>query len=169
LKTGITYWEGVHFKPGKRISYFDTPFGRIGIVVCLDIFHPEIAHAQAIAGCWLILQPSATPLVLNPNAPMPPPLNLGRGFENSACFAYINIVGDQLGISYNGGTSVIQGVAGCQILASHGKEAKEEVIEYEIDPADIYAARARFPMLRDVRPDLMKQLWEISNRARYGE
>lgn len=168
ILTGMTYAEGVYFKPGKRISYWDTPFGRIGVQVCLDLYHPEITYAHAVAGCWLILQPSATPLITT-EAPFPTPLFLGRGFECNACMAYVNIVGDQLGQAYHGGTHVIMGPAGCKKILPYGKDAKEEVLEYEVDPSEVYESRARFPMIRDARPDLMKQLWEITTQARYGE
>ncbi|MFC2032210.1 carbon-nitrogen hydrolase family protein [Chloroflexota bacterium] len=167
ILTGATYQEGVWFKPGQRITICDTPFGRIGIEICLDAYHPEITYAHAVAGCWLILQPSATPFIVV-GAAHPSPLQLGRGFECIACMAYVNIVGDQVGQPYNGGSCMIMGPAGAKAVASVGKEAKEETIEFEVEPNDIYNGRARFPMLRDARPDLMKQLWEITEKARSG-
>ena len=168
ILTGVTYTEGVHFKPGKRISYWDTSFGRIGVEVCLDAYHPEISYAHAIAGCWLILQPSATPL-MSAEAPIPSPISLARGFECISCVAYVNITGDQLGQPYQGGTHIILGPAGCKKILSYGKDAHEEVLQYEVDPGEVYKMRARFPMIRDARPDLMKQLWEITTQARYGD
>lgn len=45
---------------GTGLSAFDTPFGRIGVLVCYDGEFPILARALAEAGCWLILVPSAT-------------------------------------------------------------------------------------------------------------
>lgn len=164
---GITLAEGIHFKPGKWISILDTKLGRIGIEICYDGLHPEISYAQAIAGCWLILIPSATPLIIA-RPPGPSPIALARAYECNACICLVNIVGEQAGQSYNGGTCVILERQGMTAQASIGKGAVEEVLEYEIDPSDIYAARMRYPLLRDARPDLMKQLWEITDEARSG-
>ncbi|MFC2032211.1 carbon-nitrogen hydrolase family protein [Chloroflexota bacterium] len=159
---GVVYAESVWFKPGQHIAIFDTQFGRIGVHVCWDTFHPDVSYAQAVAGCWLILQPSATTLIVK--GPQVHPVRLCRGFECNACMAYINIVGDQAGQLFNGGSSIIMGPQGCKQILSYGEEAKEEVLEYEVDPNEIYASRSRFPMLRDARPDLMKQLWEITEQ-----
>jgi len=166
-RTGAISAEGVYFKRGKRITILDTEFGRIGVGVCADASHPEISYAQAIAGCWLLLVPTANPFVIT-GAPEEYPVALGRAYECNACICYINLVGEQAGHLYHGGTCVIVGPQGVKARASVGKEAREEVLEYEIDPGEIYASRALFPILRDVRPDLMKQLWEISERAQSG-
>lgn len=45
---------------GTGLGAFDTPFGRIGILICYDGEFPILARALAEAGCWLILVPSAT-------------------------------------------------------------------------------------------------------------
>lgn len=47
-------------KGGAGLSAFDTPFGRIGVLICYDGEFPILARALAEAGCWLILVPSAT-------------------------------------------------------------------------------------------------------------
>jgi N-carbamoylputrescine amidase len=159
--------EDLFFKPGQRIRYFDTDFGRIGVQICLDNLHPEISYAQAIAGCWLRLRPSA-----GPNRPGRPPLmpvDLVRAQENQTCDAYVNLVGDQGGVWYRGGSSVILGGKGVQIQASVGPDAVEEALEYEVTPADVHRARGGFNYVRDVRPELLRQAWEIAREYQYGE
>jgi len=167
LARGKVYAEDLFFRPGQRIAYFDTAFGRLGVQICLDNLHPEISHAQAIAGCWLRLRPAA-----GPNRPGRPPLlpvDLVRAQENQTCDAYVNLVGDQGGVWYRGGSSVILGGKGLQVQASVGEDAREEVLEYEVTPEDVWRARGSFHYVAKVRPDLLKQAWDIARAYQYGE
>lgn len=45
--------------PGDRVPVFQTDFGRVGIMICYDSWHPEIARLLAYKGAELILFPSA--------------------------------------------------------------------------------------------------------------
>ena len=40
------------------IPTFDTPYGRIAIVICADLFYPELARLAAIMGTEILLAPS---------------------------------------------------------------------------------------------------------------
>lgn len=46
--------------PGQALSLFETPLGRIGIVICYDAEFPLIARALIEAGAEILLVPSAT-------------------------------------------------------------------------------------------------------------
>lgn len=164
--SGKMHSESAFFKPGERIGIFDTEFGRIGIQICLDNHHPEIAHAQAIAGCWLKIRPSAVPF--RPKQPAITSIDLARAMENKSCDCIVNIVGEQEGVLYKGGTSVILGSQGVVKQLSFGKNATEEVLEYNIESNEIYRQRAQWRSLSEVRPDLIKQLWEIACKYQYG-
>ena len=159
--------EDLFFTPGQRITYFDTAYGRIGVQICMDNLHPEISYAQAIAGCWLRLRPSAGPF--RKGRPPVLPVDLVRAQENQTCDAYVNLVGDQGGIRYRGGSSVILGAKGVQVQASVGADADEEALEYEVTPDDVRRARGGFNYIREVRPDLLKQAWDIAREYQYGE
>ena len=49
-----------HVAEGAPPAVFETPWGRLGIAICYDIEHPPLARAQAEAGAWLVLVPTAT-------------------------------------------------------------------------------------------------------------
>ncbi|MEA2451681.1 MAG: hypothetical protein QOG04_391, partial [Actinomycetota bacterium] len=51
-------WETT--TPGKHITVFDIPQGRVGLMICYDGWFPEVARALALEGAELILQPSLT-------------------------------------------------------------------------------------------------------------
>lgn len=165
--TGLVFAESVRFKRGERISVFDTEFGKIGIQICADIFHPEIAMAQALEGAWMIVNLSAVPLLVNESGDYPT-VYAARSFENRVCWCYANIVGDQEGIQFHGGSHILLCTQGLQKQASQGKEGKEEVIEYEIDKEIVYESRRVSHYLRDIRPDLIEQLLETARKVQYG-
>jgi len=164
--SGKLHNEKLFFKPGEHISIFDTDFGRIGVQICLDNRHPEIAYAQAIAGCWLKLRPAAIPY--RPNQPEVNSLDLARGIENQTCDCTINLVGQQGESWYKGGSSVILGSRGLVKQASVGNKAAEEVLEYKITEEEVYAARGNWHNAREVRPDLLRQLWKIGSEYKSG-
>jgi predicted amidohydrolase len=170
LLTGLTLNESTHFKPGEHISVFDTDFGRIGIQICLDFYHPEVAMAQALAGAWLIVHPAATPFFAATNGQHLPPWDC-RPWENSICWFYVCLANQeeqQEGHTFNGGTSIYLGQKGIAKQASIGTAAREEVLEYEVESEDIFKARRAIYHLRDTRPELIEQLLSIAKNVQHG-
>ncbi len=49
-----------HVRPGSGLKVFDTPFARIGILVCYDIEFPELSRLLALAGAEVIFVPFST-------------------------------------------------------------------------------------------------------------
>ncbi len=164
--SGKLHAEDLFFKAGQRIAIFDTDFGRIGIQICLDNRHPEIAQAQAVAGCWLKLRPAAVPL--RGKQAGASALDLARGIENQMCDLFVNLAGDQGGVHYKGATSVIMGSKGVAAQASMGEDAREEALEFEVTPEDVYRARGGWHNVREIRPDLIKQLHDLASEYQYG-
>ncbi|SDW73818.1 carbon-nitrogen hydrolase family protein [Roseicitreum antarcticum] len=52
--------EEWHIAPGPGLSVFDTPLGRIGILICYDSEFPLLARAMVAAGAEILLVPSCT-------------------------------------------------------------------------------------------------------------
>lgn len=46
--------------PGASFPVFDLPFGRIAIMVCMDIYFPEIARIYALKGAEVLFWPTIT-------------------------------------------------------------------------------------------------------------
>ena len=166
--TGMVFAESARFKRGARISVFDTDFGKIGIQICGDLFHPEVAMTQALKGAWMIINLSAVPLLVNESGNYPP-VYMAKAFENRVCWCYANLVGDQAGVRFHGGSHISLCTQGLQKQASQGKEGREEVIEYEIDKEVVYASRRLSHYLRDIRPELIEQLLQAAKKVQYGE
>lgn len=50
-----------YFRPGKDLSVFDAPFGRIGSVICADMLYPEVPRVLALRGATIISMSTAWP------------------------------------------------------------------------------------------------------------
>ena len=89
--------EKLFFVPGDLgFQVFDTPWGRVGIMICFDWFFPESARTLTLKGAQLIAHPSN--LVL-PHCPGSMP---ARCRENRVFAATAN----RVGIENRGGTSL---------------------------------------------------------------
>jgi predicted amidohydrolase len=52
--------EEWNIAPGRGLQVFDTPLGRIGVIICYDAEFPLLARALVEAGAEILLAPSAT-------------------------------------------------------------------------------------------------------------
>lgn len=53
------YQESDQYAPGDQLSFFDLPWGRIGLAVCYDLRFPELFRALNEAGADAVIVPSA--------------------------------------------------------------------------------------------------------------
>jgi N-carbamoylputrescine amidase len=53
--------EDAHYTPGDRFTAFDTPVGRVGMMICYDKAFPESARALALDGAQIVVCVSAWP------------------------------------------------------------------------------------------------------------
>ncbi|MDQ4072252.1 MAG: carbon-nitrogen hydrolase family protein, partial [Actinomycetota bacterium] len=54
--------EALYYRPGEGFAAFNTPFGRIGMLLCYDKLFPEAARALALDGAETIVAPAAWPV-----------------------------------------------------------------------------------------------------------
>ena len=68
-KTHLFFEEKLYFTPGDTgFRVWDTPVGRIGIMICFDWFFPESARSLALLGAEVIAHPSNLVLPFCPDA-----------------------------------------------------------------------------------------------------
>lgn len=148
------------FRAGARSPVFDTAIGRIGMMVCYDIFFPEIARLLTLQGADLLVGISGSPSF---ERPIFEPLVQARAMENTVWFAYCNLAGSEADIDYWGGSRLIgpgdvaTKVPGAPVVcqAPYGDEA---LVCGTVDYAQTQRFRPLFPVLRDLRADMYKQL-----------
>ena len=93
---------------------FDLPFGRVGIMVCMDVSFFEVARALSVAGAQVIAFP------LNSRQPAPTEQWSVRAAENGVYVMAANRTGFERGTRFSGGSAVL--APDGKVLASLGNE-----------------------------------------------
>lgn len=158
LPTHSVFEEKRYFRPGYQTAVFDTELGKIGLIICYDIFFPEVSRLTRLEGAQLIICISASPAVRRMFFET---LTAARAIENSSFLAYVNLVGIEDGLQFWGGSRLI-GPQG-KILAK-AKYDKEDLVTSEVHYADIKPVEAFVPVLKDLRPELFDKLKESAEK-----
>jgi predicted amidohydrolase len=102
--------EKLWFQPGTAPPVvFDTPAGRIGVIICYDLEFPEMVRTLALAGAELIAVPTNWPLVERPAGERPPEVTIAMAAArvNRVSIACCDRVGTERGEEWTGGTSIV--------------------------------------------------------------
>lgn len=158
LPTYGIFDDGRFFGAGDEFATFTSAVGTTGIAICEDLWHISVPYLYAIAGATVILAPSASP---------------GRGVAEggdlgtaASCrlmdrffaqyltlhIVFANRVGHEDGIGFWGGSEV---VAPDGTVIARAKEFVEELLVVDLDPDLAARERARNPLLRDERPEIV--------------
>ena len=158
LPTYGIFDDGRFFGAGDEFATFTSAVGTTGIAICEDLWHISVPYLYAIAGATVILAPSASP---------------GRGVAEggdlgtaASCrlmdrffaqyltlhIVFANRVGHEDGIGFWGGSEV---VAPDGTVIARAKEFVEELLVVDLDPELAARERARNPLLRDERPEIV--------------
>lgn len=138
--------EGLYFGPGRRGLLFEMPGGtKVGVVICYDLFFPEITKELALRGADVLACISASPVTSQPyfEAVLP-----ARALETTTFVLYCNLVGTQDHLSFWGGSRVHDPLGG---LLAEGPVGEEGVITVDLDLDLVSLARKKRPVLRDTR------------------
>ena len=160
LPTFGPFEEKVFFAEGKGVVVGDGRHARIGLMICYDMFFPELAKLETLLGAQILVNISAAPTTSRPffRRVMP-----GRAVENAIFVAYSNMVGVHGSLVFGGG-SVLYGPRGEEIVRA--KDLEPDIVEAEIDLADIEIARRFRPVVRDSRPEILDQIGSVLRSGR---
>ena len=158
LPTYGLFDEGRYFDLGDSVRAFDTRFGRMGMLICEDFWHISPPYLAWLDGADVLLLTSASP---------------GRGLNDddrlassrfvetvsqsyAALFGnfviHSNRVGFEDGMNFWGGSTIFDPDGQLVVKAPYFEEA---LTVTQIDLAQIRRSRARTPLLRDERPELV--------------
>lgn len=137
--------EPEFFTAGTAFPVFETPWGKIGLLICYDVGFPEAARSLVLDGANLILIPSAFGM---PRLYAWELATRARALENGCFLVTANRIGVEKDSEFCGHSRVVdpQGT----VLADAGLQ--ETVIVTTIDLSEVGAQRIRIPYLRDRRP-----------------
>ncbi len=131
-----------YFKPGGKPPVYHLGGARIGINICEDIWHKEgPACAQSLAGAELILNINASPYERGKPATRERIL-YERATENSVTIAYVNTVGGQDELVFDG-LSMVVDHTGRQI--ARGKQFEEQLMVVDVDLDEVRQFRRKKP------------------------
>lgn len=160
LPTYAMFDEGRYFAQGNSVRAFDTRFGRMGMLICEDFWHMSPAY--------LLWMDGADVLILNSSSP-------GRGLDAGDTLAmsrwvelvnqaygsmftnyvlHCNRVGYEDGKVFWGGSSVVDPNGEFMLRAPYFEEA---LVTQQLDLNQLHRTRARLPLLRDERPNLVRR------------
>jgi predicted amidohydrolase len=150
--------EDALFAAGEGFAAFDTPVGRLGMMICYDKAFPESARALALDGAQIVVCSSAWPASRTNPAP-----NLAddrwtkrfdlfdqaRALENQVVWLSANQSGSFGTLRFVGSAKIVD--PGGEVLARTGVPGGVAVAELDIAQA-LEAARRSMGHLRDRRP-----------------
>jgi len=166
LPTYGMWEEGKLFAHGDTVRAFDTRFGRIGLLICEDLWHTSLP--------WLLWQDGADILILisaslnrgehegRRTADKVVALNRAYALLFTSFVIHVNRSGVEGGDRYWGGSTIFG--PDMSLLAEGPREAPA-IVRATIDTDDLRAARIDLPLLRDERTDLVaRELARILER-----
>jgi predicted amidohydrolase len=150
--------EDASYSSGDRFQAFDTPVGRVGMMICYDKAFPESARALALDGAEIGVCVSAWPGArTNPAADLAEDrwkrrfdlFDRARALENQIVWLSANQAGTFGTLRFVGSAKVVD--PGGEILAATGVEPGLAVAQLDVAHA-LETARRSMGHLRDRRP-----------------
>ncbi len=158
LPTYGMFDEGRFFAEGDSVRAFDTKFGRVGMLICEDFWHASLPYLLWLDGADILLFSSASP---------------GRGLGESPRLSssiwvehtnrayaglftnfvvHANKVGYEDGLNFWGGSTIFNPNGELVIRAP---DFESTLAIAEIDLNQLHRSRARLPLLRDERTNVV--------------
>jgi predicted amidohydrolase len=156
LPTYGIFQEERFFSAGRRLDTADLPWGKAGVLICEDLWHPDLARRLAVAGAKLLIVPSAGPGRIGSGATPESheaweTLTRATALFTTCWTVYCNRVGWEEGSFYAGGSHVVR--PGGEV-SERAPFLEEHLLIAEIDLRDADRLRWRLPLLDDERLDI---------------
>lgn len=140
--------EKRYFQRGEFLSAFHTDIADVGVLICEDVWHPEIVSHIAASGVELVVCCSASPFSVGRSRERETMVQC-RSQDHSIGFVFCNLVGGQDELIFDG-NSLITAPNG-RVLA-RGKAFEEDLVVADIQFEEIHRNRLAAPIQRDIAP-----------------
>jgi predicted amidohydrolase len=169
-KVHLPAGEAAAYRAGDRFAAFDTPVGRLGLLIDYDKTFPEAARSLALDGAAILACPSAWPASITNQAPRMAQdrqsrlfdlYDCARAAENQVVLVSANQTGAMGGLRFLGQSKVVG--PGGNILARTWAKAGLAVAEVDV-AAELAQARRVLRHLDERRPDSYRTLDERAGR-----
>jgi predicted amidohydrolase len=148
------------FEPGGELPVVDLPFGRVGMVICFDLWFPEAVRALALAGAEVVAVPTnwvgsfKRQLYDAAGYCQGDIVAMASAAQNGVVMACADRVGVEREVRFLG-CSLIVGTDGWPVSGPAGPD-EEVLLVADVDLDGVVSARGRTPrndLLGDRRPE----------------
>lgn len=151
IEGGQTFKESDTLTPGEQVTVVDTPFGKMGVMICYDLRFPELARLMVQQGARLIIVPGAFNMTTGPAHWEI--LFRTRALDNQVYAIGVAPARDEKSSYVSYANSLIVNPWG-QVIQRLG--AEEGVQIQELDLTEIEKVRKELPLLQHRRLDLYR-------------
>ena len=116
----------------------------LGVMICYDVFFPELSRAYTLLGAKGIIAISASP---DFSRPLFHDMIKSRAIENTVYYIWVNMVGTFNGIGFAGGSRIAEPLGS---ILYDAPLMKEDVKTIEVDTQVVRASREKRPILKDL-------------------
>lgn len=140
--------EDRYFAPGRETPLFVIDGALVGVSVCEDIWYPNGSPtAQAYSGAEVLLNISASPFYAGKQAARERMLST-RASDTGCIVAYLNLVGGQDELVFDGASVVFDGRGE---LIARAKAFAEDLLLVDLDVEEVFRTRLHDPRRRKDR------------------
>ena len=160
LPTYGMFDEGRYWAWGDSIRAFDTPYGRVGMLICEDFWHASPPYLLWLDGADLLFFISVSPgRGLNGDEALESARwveHVSQGYASlfTNFVATTNRVGYEDGLNFWGGATAFDPNGD---LIAKGPYHEEALTLAELDLDELHRTRSRLPLLRDERTALVQR------------
>ncbi|MGI9060296.1 MAG: NAD+ synthase [Ktedonobacteraceae bacterium] len=150
--------ENRYFEAGQKAPLFLIHGVHVGVNICEDVWYPTgPLTMQAYAGAEVILNINGSPYFAG-KADFRKEMLATRAADNGVIVAYLNMVGGQDELVFDGGSMVFneQGA-----MIARAKEFAEDMLLVDLDTASVFRSRLHDPRRRQERSQVNPELVPI--------
>jgi len=137
-----------YFQPGRRCPIYDLGVVNIGVNICEDIWYEEgPVKIQAASGADIIININASPYHMG-KASLREETVSRRAKDNNVMTTYVNMVGGQDELVFDGGSFVVNKSG---VVTVKANQFKEELLLFDVD-IDALKATPERSLQRTVKP-----------------
>lgn len=168
------YYEKFYFTPGDLgFRVFDTPFAKVGILVCWDQWYPEGARLTALQGADILFYPTAIGWHPSEKEQYGPSqlsawqtIQRSHSIANGIWVAAVNRTGyegtPEEGLEFWGNSFVSDPFG---VVVSQAPTTEEAILVVECDPKRSEDVRRNWPFFRDRRIDFYSPITQRWGQA----
>ncbi len=143
-----------YFQKGNTVSILNINGHKIGLSICEDIWYPENPiNIQAIEGAQLVININASPYHVGKTKEREELLKV-RARDNSIAIAYVNLVGGQDELVFDGNSMI---VAPDGSFLAKGEAFKEDLIISDVDFSSISRMQVKDQRIRNLRASYKRE------------